>query len=127
MYTTADVLPHLRLRFHVEHPGLEECYHEGIVAAQADVEEDENPYPQNTPEFEYWCEGWWDGFYENEQMLDTEIISSSQEKKVLNDTVAANEDKFDNSGVALWATRVAKIAGVIAIAVAAFELFDLAS
>lgn len=127
MYTTKDVLPHLRLRFNIEHPGFEECYQDGFQAAQSNLLDDENPYQEGSSEHQYWSEGWWAGFYDEEAALSDEVVQAQADTPAYFNQKAANEDDFGRSEVVVWATRVAKIAGVIAVAVAAFELLDMAS
>ncbi len=63
MNDTTELLPHIKLRFNIEHPSFEECYSYGYECALAEVEEDENPFREGSIEHEQWQEGWWAGFY----------------------------------------------------------------
>ena len=60
---TTYLLPHLKLRLHIDYPDLEECYAEGYEASCNDCTETSNPYPTKTAEHEHWNDGWWDGIY----------------------------------------------------------------
>jgi hypothetical protein len=76
---TKELLPHLRLRFTIDHPSFEECYSYGYDSALAQVGEEENPYPTGSSEYDYWQEGWWAGFY-GEEPLFTSVPSEPAAK-----------------------------------------------
>ena len=80
MNELTDVVPHIKFRFHVEHPTLEECYSYGYECARADVAEEESPYGAGSHEHEQWLEGWWAGFYEDQPLFtfDAEHPEDSQ-------------------------------------------------
>ena len=131
MNTSVDTLGHLRLQFHIQHPALDAVWMEGYTFATAEGAEEENPYPANTKENEYWTQGWWSGFYGEAPLFDLSTVSeiTSYTQHELADVAmqdAANEPEWVNPSVRLWAGRVAKLAGAIAVTVAAIELLDLA-
>lgn len=47
---------------------LEQCWLHGFKAFHEKVEETANPYSRGTKEFHYWSEGWWEGFYDTDNM-----------------------------------------------------------
>lgn len=57
------LLPHVKLRFNIEHPSFEESYVYGYECARADLSENENPFAYGTSESDQWADGWWAGFY----------------------------------------------------------------
>lgn len=112
------VLPHLRLRFNIDHPELEECYSLGYECALAEVEEGENPFVEGTLEYEHWQEGWWAGFYGEEPLH--QLPAKPVDKKH-----AANEGLFFG-GENSFMSNVLKITGVIATsALIGYQLLDL--
>lgn len=130
MEKLSDALPHLRLQLNTKCPKLEDCWMDGYEAAQAGVEEDDNPFESDSNEHEHWCQGWWAGFYAEEPMyqavgdldnatkLTTQVVGSGKQ--------AANESLWTNPKVRLWVTRAAKVAAIVAVSVACYELADLA-
>ncbi len=113
------ILPHVRLKFNIEHPTYEECYAFGYECAKADLDETENPYPATSKEAEEWAEGWWAGFY-NEQPLFT--LESAEEKQL--STEAAN-DKIYHSELGFF-SKVLRITGALAAsAVVGYQVLDL--
>lgn len=121
MNELTTVLPHLKFRFHLEHPTLEECYAYGYECALADVSEDDNPYRLGSPEREQWLEGWWAGFY-NEQPLfniEADVEQGEQHAGAANDVLyhQSHENYF---------LRVLEIAGVIAVsAIIGYQVIDI--
>jgi ribosome modulation factor len=115
------LLPHLKFRFHVEHPTLEECYAYGYECAIADIQEDDNPYQLNSPEREQWLEGWWTGFY-NDQPLFSFEMEPEDNQAVLdsaNDVIYHKEQTH-------YFLRVLEIAGVIAVsAFLGYQVIDM--
>ena len=113
-----DILSHMRLMLNVNHPALEDCWSEGYEASQLTEDEAGNPYPQGSVENEHWSQGWWAAYYGEEHLYASEVATTPIK--------AANEPRWRTQGVKLWASRVAKIAGAIAVTVAAVELLDIA-
>ena len=56
MNTVNELLPHVRLKFNIDHPGLEDCYLFGYECALAEVKEGDNPFAENSKEAEQWIE-----------------------------------------------------------------------
>lgn len=113
------ILPHVRLKFNVDHPSYEDCYLFGYQCAQSDMGEDENPFAQNTAEAEQWVEGWWAGFYGEEPLFS---LDKMEEEKLTEN--AANEHSF-NADMGL-VSKVLRITGAIAAsAVVGYQLLDL--
>lgn len=44
-------------------PLLEHCWLQGFKASQAGSDEANNPYPMHSSEAHYWREGWWEQFF----------------------------------------------------------------
>jgi len=136
MAQTADnlstVAAHTRLHLSIQKPYLEECYLDGYHLAQAEVEEGANPYKAGSSEYEQWAEGWWDGFYNRTPIYQT--LTGTEAEQTIQSKInggaivgeAANEPFWRQPKFKLWAGRVVKIAGAIAVTVAAYELMDIA-
>ncbi|MDI1352997.1 MAG: transmission trait enhancer LetE, partial [bacterium] len=71
MNDTTALLPHIKLRFNIEHPTYEESYMFGYECALSEVAEEDNPFRAGSPESEQWLEGWWAGAYEEKPLFDT--------------------------------------------------------
>ncbi len=115
------LLPHLKFRFHVDHPTLEECYAYGYECALADVQEDDNPYQLGSPKREQWLEGWWAGFY-NEQPL----FSFTAEAENNHAALEPANDGVYHAEQSNYFLRVLEIAGVIAVsAILGYQVIDI--
>lgn len=115
------LLPHLKLRFHVEHPTLEECYAYGYECAMADIPEDDNPYQLGSAEREQWLEGWWAGFYNDQPLFSFEVLPEDAAPALdsANDVVYHKEQTH-------YLLRVLEIAGVIAVsAFLGYQVIDM--
>lgn len=98
MNNTSKLLSHLRFHFSLKHPNLEECYTDGYTAALAGLYEEENPYPEDSREFELWFEGWWAGFYGEAPLFDVEHAGLSEtEPSAANDQVYQSIQRLLNN------------------------------
>lgn len=114
------LLPHVRLRFNIEHPSYEECYSFGYECASANLDIEENPYPENSTESEQWNEGWWDGFYGEEPLFTT----ASAVADVHTISQAANDNLYQKDKS--FFSKVLKITGALAAsAVIGYQVLDL--
>lgn len=77
MNNDKSLLSDLKLQFNINHPNLEECYGEGFDSAIEEIAEESNPYPANSLEREYWQEGWWAGFYQEEPLLNLATLDDT--------------------------------------------------
>lgn len=128
MSIEGEVLPFLRLQMHIEQPSLEECWSEGYVSVLEGGVEDDNPYAVESLEYQHWNQGWWAGFYGEESWYTEDELceSANRYRKATSQYFsAANESDYGASEQRMWATRIAKIAGAIAVTFAAVELFEL--
>ncbi|KTC76813.1 hypothetical protein [Legionella brunensis] len=120
------LLPHIKLRFDIEHPNLEECYAYGYECALAEISEENNPYREGSQEYEQWAEGWWAGFYGEKPLFELaeELLEPEANKKE-----AANDYSYHsitNMVSANFLTKVLKITGAIAAtAVVGYQVLDL--
>lgn len=117
-----ELLPHIKFRFHVDYPTLEECYAYGYECALADVGESENPYALDSHEGEQWLEGWWAGFYNDQPLFSFESEQADDTSGVLK---PANDGLYhamhDN-----YILRALEIASVIAVsAIIGYQVIDL--
>ena len=121
MNDTTSLLPHIKLRFNIDHPSYEECYLFGYECAVAEVSEEENPFKSGSRESEQWLEGWWAGAYGEQPLFDG---SSLEEEAEINPEVAANDKWFGNKASIL--TLVFEISGAIAAsAIVGYQLLEL--
>jgi len=131
MNDKTEILPHIRLKFNIDNPSLEDCWAEGYESGQAEVTEKENPHEKDTPEFLQWREGWWAGFYGEEPIY--ELVARHQTNDLaptirgITREEAANEPLWKNEDLRKWTGRVVKIAGAIAAtAVVGYTLVEMA-
>lgn len=116
------MLPHLKLKFHVDNPTLEECYVYGYECALADVDEADNPYNMDTPERDQWLEGWWAGFYNEQPLFTLESEVHDAEASAMSAVNDKNYHKLPDN----YLFRVLEIAGVIAVsAIIGYQVIDI--
>lgn len=126
MYDITKLLPHLTLRFNIEHPSLEECYAYGYECAHAEVSEEENPYSIGSKESEQWLEGWWDGFYGEKPLYELTDGNITIQGLAEKDEVKAANDLVYGDHFADFFITVLEITGIIAVsAVVGYQLIDL--
>lgn len=115
------LLPHLRLRFNIEHPNLEECYLFGFEAAKGGLDEHENPFSVDSKESFYWQEGYWDAMYEEKPLFDETI--PTEPKEII--AQASNDSHFQTKPNHLM-LNVIKITGALAATIiVGYQVFAL--
>jgi len=120
MNDTTALLPHIKLRFNIEHPSYEECYLFGYECAIAEVAEEDNPFREGSQEAEQWLEGWWAGFYGEEPLFNMNDLADEIE---LNKETAANDQQYQKSS---FLTLMFEISGAIAAsAIVGYQLLEL--
>ena len=125
MNDTNTLLPHIKLRFNIEHPSFEECYTYGYECSLAELDEAENPYSEGSFEHEQWREGWWAGFYGETPLFEG---SEQTEASSILTNKAAN-DHFFNLFIHLtnsrFLTNMLKITGALAAtAVVGYQVLE---
>ena len=128
MNDTTALLPHIKLRFNIEHPSFEECYSYGYECALAEVGEEENPYREASLEHEQWLEGWWAGFYGEKPLFEL-AGEHSDEELLASESEAANDHAYHLVNSLVSSTFLAKwlrITGALAAtAVVGYQVLDL--
>lgn len=111
-----------KLQLSIDVPNLEEVWLEGYESAQFDQAETSNPYSKNSSEFQFWCDGWWAGFYGEEPLFNLagEVNPQALEKPQVNTPTLATAKP--NSS---WFSRFSKAIGAIITSLAIYELIDL--
>ncbi len=121
MNDTTALLPHIKLRFNIEHPSYEECYLFGYECASAEVAEEDNPFREGSQEAEQWLEGWWAGCYGEQPLFDLNDLASDEIE--LNRELSANDQQYQKSS---FMTLVFEISGAIAAsAIVGYQLLEL--
>lgn len=123
MNDTTAVLSLVKLKFNIDHPSIEECYSFGYECAQAEVDEDSNPFTAGTTEYEQWSDGWWAGFYGEEPLFKftNDIVKVDAPEQIQ----AANDNTFKD-GIGKWILTAIEITGVIVVsAVVGYQLLDM--
>ena len=116
------LLPHIKLRFNIDHPTFEESYALGFESALAYSAEEDNPFPAGSPEAEHWLEGWWDALSGDEPLFD--ISSFINKDSQLDKEDAANDQQYCQKHSFL--SLVIEISGAIAAsALVGYQLFEL--
>lgn len=122
MNDTTALLPHIKLRFNIEHPSYEECYIFGYECGISEVSEDENPFQEGSPEAEQWLEGWWAGVFGEKPLFDLNSLDS--EESMMDRKEAANEATFSHKHS--FISLVIEISGAIAAsAIVGYQLLEL--
>lgn len=117
MNDTTALLPHIKLRFNIEHPSYEECYIFGYECAISEVAEEDNPFREGSQESEQWLEGWWAGAYGEKPLFDMTSIEREEE-------LAANDQQYCHKHSFL--SLVFEISGAIAAsAIVGYQLLEL--
>ena len=117
------VLPHMKLRFNIDHPSSEECYVYGYECAQAEVSEEENPYPKDTLEYEQWLDGWWAGFYDEPPLFTLPEELNAKENEAANDKIYYFISHLVSSRLL---ASMLKITGALAAtAIVGYQVFEL--
>ncbi len=121
MNNMTALLPHIKLRFSIEHPSFEECYAFGYECAIAEISEAENPFLAGTKDSEQWLEGWWAGFYGEEPLYQFNDLTDA----FATEPLAANDQVyFDN--IESFFAKMMEISGILAVsAVVGFQIIDL--
>ena len=115
-------LPHIKLRFNIEHPTFEDCYAYGYECALGEVGEDANPYQLGSNESEQWLEGWWAGFYGEKPLY---ALADEVGEAQTSQYEAANDSFYSVHTVSFFA-KLMEITGMLAVsAVVGFQLIDL--
>jgi len=121
MNDTTALLPHIKLRFNIEHPSYEECYLFGYECALSEVVEDDNPFRAGSQEAQQWLEGWWAGFYGEQPLFDANDLTA--EEIEINRVAASNDQQYQKSSIM---TLVFEISGAIAAsAIVGYQLLEL--
>jgi len=117
------ILPHIKLRFNLEHPSIEESYHFGYECALAELDIAENPFQEGTSLHDHWQEGWWAGFYGEKPLF--ELAVHPDEASALDVEAAANDAKYyqdTSSTIKRWL----KITGALAAsAIVGYQVLDM--
>ncbi len=112
------LLPHIKLRFNIEHPSLEDCYVYGYECALAEVSEEENPFQASSKESEQWLEGWWAGFYGEKPLYELGANDTNQAE-------AANDHVYSEH-MSSFLTKVMEITSMLAVsAIVGYQVLDL--
>ena len=118
------LLPHIKLRFNIEHPSFEDCYAYGYECALADINEEANPYHLGSNESEQWLEGWWAGFYGEEPLFDLSTLPIEEPSVAIGKAV--NDESFFTPKVNLMLLRFLEISGALAVsAIIGYQLIEL--
>jgi len=120
-----NALGYAQLMFNVDVPDLEETYLDGYQSGKQEVSEDQNPYAMGTAEYEYWNEGWWDGFYQKEPLFD---LAGQINEKATQETAKqiADETKVVTSKQSKkYIVRTIQILGALLAGVFCYQLADI--
>jgi ribosome modulation factor len=117
------LLPHIKLRFNIDHPSYEECYLFGYECGISEVTEEENPFKEGSREAEQWLEGWWAGVFGEKPIFDVENPLGERESD-LEREFAANDHQYSTKHSFL--SLVIEISGAIAAsAIVGYQLLEL--
>lgn len=117
------LLPHIKLRLNIDHPGYEECYAYGYECAVAEIAEEDNPFAEGCDEFEQWAEGWWAGFYGEEPLFP--LTETRGDAPVVEEMAAANEHEYHPFMDGLIEKCLNITGALLATALVGYQVFDL--
>ena len=116
------LLPHIKLRFNIEHPSFEDCYAYGYECALAEINEEANPFLMGSKESEQWVEGWWAGFYGEKPLYE---LASEESVDGTSEAGAANDHVYYES-LGCFFAKVMELTGMIAVsAIVGYQVLDL--
>ena len=116
------LLPHIKLRFNIDHPSYEDSYVLGYECALGYIAEEDNPFPKSSPEAEQWLEGWWDATTGQQPLFVLSLLESNDETE--SHEIAANDQQYHHKHSFL--SLVIEIGGAIAAsAIVGYQLFEL--
>lgn len=116
------LLPHINLRFNIDHPSYEDSYALGYECALADVAEEDNPFHSGTQQSEHWLEGWWDAIGGEEPLF--QLNAEMGDEPIAKNEFAANDQVYCHKHSFL--SLVIEISGAIAAsALVGYQLFEL--
>lgn len=122
MNDTTALLPHIKLRFNIDHPSYEECYIFGYECALSEVAEEDNPFREGSQESEQWLEGWWAGAYGEKPLFDMSNLEKNDIQ--IEKEIAANDQQYHYKHNFL--SLVLEISGAIAAsAIVGYQLLEL--
>lgn len=123
MNDTTELLPHIKLRFNIEHPTFEECYAYGYECARVELDEEENPFRAGSKEYEQWSEGWWAGFYSDD------VITVTTEQLNIDTLVyptVANDEDYHHDKIENFFIKFLEISGIIAVsAIVGYQMIEM--
>lgn len=127
MKDTAALLAHIRLRFNLDHPSVEECYLAGYESGFLGSREEDHPFSTGSQEAKWWLEGWWAGMYEEEPLFDKKALYGELDYKDPTEArpaPSANDQQYSHKHSFLF--LVFEIGGALAASVAVgYQLFEL--
>ena len=125
MNDTTALLPDVALRFHIDHPSIEEAYCDGYesASASANVKEEDNPFKLGSIESDHWIEGWWAGFY-GEPPLFIDIVAEPVKPTV--SKVESANDHIYHDQIEQFIIKFLEISGVLALsALVGYQIIDM--
>lgn len=119
------LLPHIKLRFNMEHPSDEESYLLGYECALTEVSEESNPFRAGSQAALQWQEGWWAGMYGEKPLFDPALFAKDEFDEDEFEEFSANERDYSSSKHR-FLYLVFEISGAIAAsAIVGYQLFEL--
>jgi hypothetical protein len=110
-----NILADLRLKMHIEHPDYEECYVDGYACGLAEMDEEMNPYGNDSIEGQYWTEGWWSAFYDEKPLFSLEGVNITKAQP------KPHEHRFAD-----FVVTFLEISGVLAVStLVGYQLWEL--
>lgn len=116
------LLPHIKLKFNIDHPSYEECYLFGYECGLSEIPEEENPFKQHSHQAEQWLEGWWAAVTGEGPLFEENSLDMEDAKMF--EGYAANDHQYCYKHSFL--SLVLEIGGAIAAsAIVGYQLLEL--
>ncbi|MBI2786945.1 MAG: transmission trait enhancer LetE [Legionella longbeachae] len=116
------LLPHIKLRFNVEHPSYEDSYAFGYECARAELSEEDNPFRTGTQQAEHWLEGWWDAMQGEEPLFELSLME--KEELPVAEAFAANDQHYCHKH-SFFSLVIEISSAIAASAIVGYQLFEL--
>lgn len=126
-----DITPYIRFLQSVQMPDLNGVLLDGRDSAENGLLLEDNPYPKHSKEYLYWNEGWWAGFYEEENasLFSTNTATAKNTSKIadnksLNNSINEALNK-SRKAISDWVESVSFIMGTFMVGYLSYELVDI--
>lgn len=129
-----QLISHARLMLNIQMPTLEDCWQEGFDSFHNEIDDANNPYKADTPEYHHWQEGWWAACYDESPAHSIESVRetspSISTQTAANDAIETAVEprrKVANSSFRRLFRNAVGIGTAILLAMLCYQIADVAT